>query len=107
MKYLIMIDYKADKGNNGFEYKEIDVKDVTEAILEADHMINDDDIYLIKLLKKAGKAEKVEGCGDLKATPYKSFLVRRRYNWHASDKDGEYVTTVKKYTSKYGSWFDF
>lgn len=104
MKYLILIDYKANKGNNGFDYKEIDVKDVTEAIITADRMINDNDIYLIKLLKKAGKTEKIED--GIKATPYKSFLVRRQHNWHASDKDGENVTTVNKYSSKFGTWFD-
>ena len=106
MKYLVLIDYKANKGNNGFDYKEIEAKDVTEAILTVDHMINNDDIYLLKLMKKEGRTEKVEGCEGVKATHYQSFLVRRRHNWHASDRDGEYVTTVNKYTDKYGSWYE-
>ena len=104
MTYLALIDYKANKGNNGFDYKEIEAKNVVEAILVADHMINNDDIYLIKLMKKEGKAEKIGG--GIKATKFKSFMVRRQCNWHASDTDGEFVTTVTRYTDKYGNYYE-
>lgn len=104
MKYVALIDYMANKGNNGFDFIALEAKNETQAIIEADHMMNDD-IYLIKLMKKTGKAEKIET--GIKATKYTSILVRRRHNWHESDKDGENVTTIYKYTSKNGTWFDF
>lgn len=104
MKYVALIDYMANKGNNGFDFIALEAKNETQAIIEADHMMNDD-IYLIKLMKKTGKAEKIET--GIKATKYTSILVRRRHNWHASDKDGENVTTIYKYVSKHGTWFDF
>lgn len=95
-KFIAYIDYKAgykaDCGKD-FEYVPLNAKSLIEAIAEVDTMWNDK-IYLIRIMQKDGKIEKVE---DYKTERYKAILCRRSYGWHQNTEEySESEHVVKK-----------
>ena len=60
MKYVLYIDYRANYKPLTSEYRKLEVKTLSDAMLEADKQYNPDTIYLMRIMVKDGKAEKVE-----------------------------------------------
>ena len=86
-KYLIMIDYaKVPK----LEYKYTECKTLVEAMEAADRMKDEsiEPIYLLKVMERTGKAEKLEG--GVTEYQYKAVMCRRSVGWHVNnDHNGE------------------
>lgn len=97
MKYVMYIDYrKVGK----IEYLPLNAKAIGEAIVEADEMHNPDTMYLIRLMEKDGKCEKVES--DLKAQVYTAFMEKRSSKW--AHFEGEH--SARHYISKFADWYE-
>lgn len=93
MKLLAVIDKKASAG---FDYVELNAKDILAAMSEADTLMNET-IYLIKILKKVGKIEKVD---NMKTEKYEAVITNRGNGWHINDYEhAEAPLTVRKYTT--------
>lgn len=93
MKLVAVIDKKASRG---FDYVELNAKDILSAMSEADSLMNED-VYLIKIVKKIGKIEKVE---NLKTEKYEAVITNRGNGWHVNDYEhAEGPLTVRKYTT--------
>ena len=98
-QYVLYIDYRV-KHIPSYEYLAMDAENLQDAIVEADKIHNADTMYLVRLMEKSGKVEKVES--DLKALTYKAIIEKRSTKW----KTMETSHSVKRYISKYGEWFD-
>lgn len=93
MKLLAVIDKKASAG---FEFVELNAKEIVTAMAEADTLMNET-VYLIKIVKKVGKIEKVD---NLKTEKYEAVITNRGNGWHVNDYEhGEGPLTVRKYTT--------
>lgn len=101
MKYVLYIDYSASYKPMYSEYRKLEAKTLTEAILEADAQYNPDTMYLMRIMVKAGKAEKIES--DVKCTPYRAELERRTC-W--AKYDGGYEHIVGYYRAPFAEWFE-
>ena len=91
MKYVLYIDYRANYKPLTSEYRKLDAKTLSEAILEADAQYNPDTMYLMRIMAKDGKAEKVES--DIKRIAYRAKLERRT-RW--TETDAEHVAGYYK-----------
>ena len=101
-KYIAMIDWKVEF-KNGFDYVELDAENAVEAIEKADDLWNEN-VYLIKIMEKAGKINRYEG---FKVTTYTSILCRRSFGWHRTNtENGESEVTVKQYINKYFTTYE-
>lgn len=100
MKYILYIDYKASYKPMTWDFKPLEAKTIEDAIIEADQIHDLDTMYLIRIMKKVGKVEKVEK--DVKAQEYKSFLEKRSTKWAKLETDHR----VKHFMAKFGNWFD-
>lgn len=94
MKFTVMIDYKAGI-KNGFDYMQLEAKNLIDAIAEADSLWTDS-IYLMKIMQKVSKIE-TECFGQVKNEKYEAVLCRRSYGWHLCNADNcERATVVYK-----------
>ena len=99
MKYVLYIDYRASYKPLTSEYRKLDGKTLSDAILEADAQYNPDTMYLMRIMVKAGKAEKVES--DIKRTVYRA-KFERRTRW--TETNAEHV--VGYYKAPFAEWFE-
>lgn len=99
MKYVLYIDYRASYKPLASEYRKLEAKTLDKAILEADEQYNPDTMYLMRIMVKDGKAEKVES--DIKRTAYRAELERRT-RW--AETNAEHI--VGYYKAPFAEWFE-
>ena len=99
MKYVLYIDYRANYKPLTSEYRKLEAKTLSDAILEADKQYNSDTIYLMRIMVKDSKAEKVES--DIKRTAYRA-KFERRTRW--TETNAEHV--VGYYKAPFVEWFE-
>lgn len=106
MKYIIYIDYKSSYKPMYSEYKPLTAKNIKEAIIEADAMHDVDIMYLIRIMEKTGKVEKVES--DVKAQTYEAIMEKRSTKWAAMDGAQTYngQHQVRHFYAKFGDWYE-
>lgn len=83
MKYILYIDYSASYKPMTAEYIALNAKTIAEAIIEADAIHDQKTMYLIKIMEKRGKIEKVES--DVKAQTYTEIMEKRSTKWAAAE----------------------
>ena len=99
MKYVLYIDYRVSYKPLTSEYRKLETKTLSGAILEADAQYNPDTMYLMRIMVKDGKAEKVDS--DIKRTVYRAKLERRT-RW--TETNDEHV--VGYYKAPFAEWFE-
>ena len=99
MKYVLYIDYSATYKPLTSEYRKLEAKTLSDAILEADKQYDPDTMYLMRIMAKDGKTEKVES--DIKRTAYRAELERRT-RW--TETNAEHV--VGYYKATFAEWFE-
>lgn len=100
MKYVLYIDYLASYKPMTFEYRPMNAKNIAEAIIEADAVHDSKTMYLIMIMIKSGKVEKVES--NIKAQSYEAIMEKRSTKW-TSIEQGHFV---KHFTAKFSDWFE-
>ena len=100
MKYILYIDYRASYTPRATEYKPMSAKNIKEAILEADEAFNPKTMYLIKIMEKIGKIQKVER--DVKAQEFVAILEKRSIKWTNPERNH----TTKHFMTKFCDWFE-
>ena len=100
MKYVLYIDYRASYKPMYSEYRPMEAKTLAEAIVEADAIHNFETMYLIRIMEKDGKVEKVGG--GIKAQTYTTIMEKRSTKWAAEGRDH----SVKHFTAKFADWFE-
>lgn len=100
MKYILYIDYNASYKRMTWEYRVITAKNIAEAIIEADAIYNEDTMYLIRIMEKRGKLEKV--ASNVKAQLYTAIMEKRSTRWLAMENNHD----VKHFMSKFADWFE-
>ena len=98
-QYVLYIDYRA-KHNPPYEYLAMDAENMQDAIVEADKIHNVDTMYLVRLMEKRGKVEKVQS--GVKVQTYKAIIEKRSTKWANMETYHE----VGRYMAKYGEWFE-
>lgn len=106
MKYVLYIDYRANYKPMYSEYKPLEAKNIKEAIIEADAIYNPETMYLIRIMEKTGKVEKVES--DVKAQTYTAIMEKRSTKWAAMDEEQTYngQHQVRHFYAKFGDWYE-
>lgn len=106
MKYVLYIDYRASYKPMYSEYKPLEAKNIKEAIIEADAMYNADTMYLIRIMEKTGKVEKVES--DIRAQIYTAIMEKRSTKWAAMDEEQTYNGhhQVRHFYAKFNDWYE-
>ena len=99
-QYVLYIDYRV-KHNPSYEYLVMDAENLQEAIVEADRIHDIDTMYLVRIMEKIGKVEKVES--DIRAQTYKAMMEKRSTKWANMETSHE---VIRYMTKKYGEWFD-
>ena len=99
MKYVLYIDYRASYKPLTSEYRKLEAKTLSDAILEADAQYNPNTMYLMRIMVKDGKAEKVES--DIKRTVYLA-KFERRTRW--TETNAEHIAGY--YKSPFAEWFE-
>lgn len=99
MKYIIYIDYRANYKPMTCEYRPLNAKTIKEAVIEADTIHNSETMYLVKIMEKSGKFEKVES--DIKAQTYAA-IMEKRSKWAAAETEHK----AKRFVAKFGEWFE-
>lgn len=99
MKYVLYIDNRAS-AHPSIEYRPLDAKSIAEAVVEADAIHDLDTMYLIRIMEKNGKIEKVES--DITAQSYKAILEKRSLKWVFMESNH----TVKHFKARFVDWFD-
>lgn len=100
-KYAVYIDYKAATSKSTGIH-ELDGETLIEAMCEAERYFTDD-VYLMAILEKSGKAEKSK---KARITPFTERLICRGCNnWHLVDnRHGEQKpVTWDRYTADAGN----
>lgn len=100
MKYVLYIDYNASYKRMTWEYRAMTAKNIAEAIIEADAIYNQDTMYLIRIMEKRGKLEKV--ASNVKAQTYTAIMEKRSTKWLAMENNHN----VKHFMSKFYDWFE-
>lgn len=100
MKYILYIDYRVSCKPLTFEYRTMNAKNLAEAIIEADAIHDQETMYLIKIMEKRGKVEKVDS--DVKAQTYTAILEKRSTKWAAAER----CHSVKHFMAKFADWFE-
>ena len=100
MKYVLYIDYQASYKPMTCEYRPMNAKNIAEAIIEADAFHNPKTMYLIRIMEKRGKVEKVER--DIKAQSYDAIMEKRSTKWTSEVQ----CHRVKHFSAKFGNWFE-
>nr|DAI54385.1 MAG TPA: hypothetical protein [Caudoviricetes sp.] len=106
MKYVLYIDYSASYKPMTYEYRAMNAKNIKDAILEADAIHDTNTMYLIRIMEKTGKVEKVES--DVKAQTYTAIIEKRSTKWAAMDQEQVYngQHQVKYFYAKFANWFE-
>lgn len=106
MKYILYVDYRANYKPMFSEYKPLEAKNIKEAIIKADAMYNADTVYLIRIMEKTGKIEKVES--DIKVQTYTAIMEKRSTKWVAMDETQTYNGRhqVKHFYTKFCDWYE-
>lgn len=95
-KFLIYKDYKAGAAvYPGYSYTPIEAENLEEAIEIADQMWREegDDLYLMRIMKKAGAIVTPYKAG-FKYETYEAILCRRSFGWHRNtieNSEGEHL----------------
>ena len=100
MKYVLYIDYRANYKPLTSEYRKLEAKTLSDAILAADSQYNPDIMYLMRIMVKDGKAEKVDS--DIKRTAYRAELERRT-RWAKTEQLNH---SVGYYKAPFAEWFE-
>lgn len=100
MKYVVYIDYRASYSSATVEYRALNAKTLAEAVVEADAIHDRETMYLIRIMAKRGKAEKVE-C-DVKAQTYIAIMEKRSTKW----AEVETIHSAKHFVAKFADWFE-
>lgn len=100
MKYVLYIDYSASYKPMTCEYRALNAKNIAEAIIEADAIHDQKTMYLIRIMEKRGKVEKIES--DVKAQTYTAFMEKRSTKWAAAETNH----SVQHRMTKYSDWFE-
>lgn len=100
MKYVLYIDYSASYKPMTSEYRALNAKSIGEAVIEADAIHNPETIYLIRIMEKSDKVEKVER--DIKAQTYTAIMEKRSTKWAEVERNH----SVKHYVAKFSNWFE-
>lgn len=100
MKYILYIDYRASYKPMTAEYIALNAKTIAEAIIEADATHDQETMYLIRIMEKRGKVEKVES--DVKAQTYTAIMEKRSTKWAAAETNH----SAKHFMAKFGDWFE-
>ena len=79
MKYIVYIEYSELYKPLTWVYIELNAKSLAAAVAEADAMFDNKKMYLIIILEKTGKPEKVES--DIKAQLYTAILKKTFNKW--------------------------
>lgn len=98
--YVLYIDYSASYKPMTCEYRALNAKNIAEAIIEADANHNPETMYLIRIMEKNGKVEKVDR--DVKAQTYTAIMEKRSTKWAAAERDH----SVQHLMTKYSDWFE-
>ena len=78
----------------------MNAKTMAEAVIEADATHDSETMYLIQIMEKAGKVEKVGG--GVRAQTYKAIMEKRSTKWAAREQ----AHSVKHFTAKFADWFE-
>ena len=81
-KYIAVIDYKASY-KSGFDFVELDAKDIVDAMEEA-NAINTENVYMISIAEKEGKV--IKDCEGKKIN-YRVKLDKRSCGWNKTSCD--------------------
>ena len=100
MKFVLYIDYRATYKPMTAEYRALNAKTIAEAIIEADAIHNPETMYLIKIMEKSGKVEKVES--NVKAQTYTAIMEKRSTKWAAAETNH----SAKHFMTKFCDWFE-
>lgn len=100
MKYILYIDYRASYKPMTSEYRALNAKNIAEAVIEADAIHNQETMYLIRIMEKTGKIEKVER--DIKKQTYTAIMEKRSTKWAEVERNH----SVKYYMAKFSNWFE-
>ena len=100
MKYVLYIDYRASYKPMTYEYRPMNAKNIAEAIIEADAVHDPETMYLIRIMEKSGKVEKVES--GIKAQSYEAIMEKRSTKWTTKVQEHR----VKHFIAKFGDWFE-
>lgn len=100
MKYVLYIDYRASCKPVTFEYRALNAKTTAEAVIEADAIHDQETMFLVRIMEKSGKVEKVES--DVKAQTYTAIMEKRSTKWAAF----EGCHGVKHFMMKFCDWFE-
>lgn len=100
MKYVLYIDYSASYKPMTCEYRALNAKNIAEAIIEADAIHDLKTMYLVRIMEKRGKVEKVES--DVKAQTYTAIMEKRSTKWTEAERDH----SVQHIMTKYSDWFE-
>lgn len=105
MKYVLYIDYRAEYKPMTSEYKPLEAKNIKDAIIEADAIHDINTMYLIRIMEKTGKVEKV--ASDVKAQTYTAIMEKRSTKWTAMDMEAySSQHQVKYFYAKFANWFE-
>lgn len=100
MKYILYIDYQASYKPMTCEYHALNAKNIADAIIEADALHDSKTMYLIRIMEKRGKVEKVES--DVKVHTYTAIMEKRSTKWAAVETDHN----VRHFVMKNYDWFE-
>lgn len=100
MKYILYIDYNASYKPMTSEYRTLNAKTIGEAIIEADAIHDQKTMYLIRIMEKRGKIEKVES--DVKAQTYTAIMEKRSTKWAVAETEH----SAKHFITKFSDWFE-
>lgn len=99
-KYVVCIDYSASYKPMTLEYRVLNASTMVEVVVEADEIHNQDTMYLIKIMEKNGKVEKVES--DVKSQTYIAVMEKRSTKWVLAETNH----SVKHFVMNNSDWFE-
>ena len=100
MKYALYIDYRATE-KKGYEYIKMNAKNILEAIEEAEKVYNPETMYLIRIMEKSGKIERVNSHETHQL--YTALECKRSHagGWHRNDTEHGEDNNHKVYFVKF------
>lgn len=83
--YIVAIDYRATYKPMTIDYKVLEADNLLDAMSEAEHYVDKDKVYLMKILQANKAAHKVKGLPGIKENVYTDILTNRGSGWHRTD----------------------
>lgn len=96
MKYVLYIDYV---GSPRVEYQPLTAKNLADAILQSDARYDENTMYLMRIMEKAGKKYKFDT--GVSSQDYVGIIDKRFDRWY--EYQGKH--TVAHDTAKWGDWY--